>query len=212
MARTRRIERIPKNGQKNFYLIDTNFLANKFIPVEYITKPFERERVQKAQNWWKEIDSQLKAETAFIYIPDLCIAEAFKVLAKKYYVDGYFNKTVDLKKARDALRQFLSAPTKNLQSQNRKILVHDISTSRDIIIAVDRFNEVFLKSNLEASVVDLIVLSTAKYLIDFFHIPKTYLHIVTMDNNLWKGSKKFTDIPTAFNPNTPSELSEKIFI
>jgi hypothetical protein len=47
-----------------------------------------RHRVERSQNWWREIDAQLRSGHAFVYVPDLCIAEAFKVLAKKYYVDG----------------------------------------------------------------------------------------------------------------------------
>jgi hypothetical protein len=49
-------------------------------------------------------------------------------------------------------------------------------------------------------------------LVDFFHIPSRYLHIVTLDNALWRGSKKAADVPSAFNPNAPSEIAAKVFV
>jgi hypothetical protein len=45
-----------------------------------------RHRVERSQNWWRELDAQFRSGHAFVYVPELCIAEAFKVLAKKYYV------------------------------------------------------------------------------------------------------------------------------
>lgn len=209
MARVRKILRKP-NG-KNFYLLDANFLANRFIPADRVTDANEKLRVERSQQWWSEIDAQLHSGHAFIYVPDLCIAEAFKVLAKKYYVDGYFARPIDHKMARDKLAAFLHVSPKTLKGSQRTVKVHDISTSRDIVIAVDRFNELFLKHKLSASVVDLIILSTAKYLIDFFHIPSKQLHIVTLDNALWRGSKRAADVPSAFNPNAASEVASKVF-
>lgn len=210
MARVRKISRKP-NG-KNFYLVDANFLANRVMPVARVTDAKEKVRVQRSQDWWTEIDAQLHSGHAFVYVPDLCIAEAFKVLAKKYYVDGYYARPVDYKNARDKLSEFLHVSPRTLKASQRSIKVHDISTSRDIIIAVDRFNEVFLKSGLSASVVDALILATAKYLIDFYHIPSKQLYIVTQDNALWRGSKKIADIPSAFNPNAASEIAAKIFV
>jgi hypothetical protein len=210
MARGRKIQRQPNS--KNFYLLDANFLANRFIPLARITNSGEQLRVQRSMEWWKEIDAQLKTGHAFVYVPDLCIAEAFKVLAKKYYVDKYFPRPIDYKNARDKLADFLHVSPRTLKGSTRVIKVHDISTSRDIIIAVDRFNELFFKHKLSASVVDILILSTAKYLIDFFHIPFKRLHIVTLDNALWRGSKKAADVPSAFNPNASSEIAAKVFI
>ncbi len=100
---------------------------------------------------------------------------------------------------------------RTLKASKRSVKIHDISTSRDIIIAVDRFNELSFKHKLSASVVDVLILSTAKYLIDFFHIPAKQLYIVTLDNALWRGSKKAADVPSAFNPNAASELAAKVF-
>jgi hypothetical protein len=210
MARVRKIHRKPNS--KNFYLLDANFLANRFIPLARVADPAEKIRVERSMDWWNEIDAQLRSGHAFVYVPDLCIAEAFKVLAMKYYVDGYFPRPVDYKIARDKLADFLHVSPRSLKASQRSIKVHDISTSRDIIIAVDRFNELFFKHKLSASVVDVLILSTAKYLIDFFHIPAKQLHIVTLDNALWRGSKKAADVPSAFNPNAPSELAAKVFV
>lgn len=210
MARVRKIYRKPKG--KNFYLVDANFLANRFIPAARVTDAAERVRVERSQDWWREIDAQLKSGHGFVYVPDLCIAEAFKVLAKKYYVDNYFPRPVDYKIARDKLGNFLHVSPRTLKASKRSIKVHDISTSRDIIIAVDRFNELFFKHKLSASVVDVLILSTAKYLIDFFQIPQKQLYIVTLDNALWRGSKKAADVPSAFNPNAASELAAKVFM
>lgn len=210
MARTRKISRNPTG--KNYYLLDANFLANKFIPPAQVTDVKERERIQRSLDWWAEVDAQIHAGKAMVYVPDLCIAEAYKVLAKKYYEDRYFPTPLDHKLARDRLSTFLRVSPKTLKASKRNIKVHDISTSRDIIVSVDRFFEIFHKHKLNASVVDLIILSTAKYLIDFFSIDPTHLFIVTLDNALWSGSKKIQDVPSAFNPNKPSELAAKVFI
>ncbi len=119
---------------------------------------------------------------------------------------------MDHKNAGDRLVQFMHVSPRTLRASKRAVKVHDIATSRDIIISIDRFNEVFLKHRMSASVVDALILATAKYLIDFFHIPPKYLHIVTLDNHLWRGSKKIAEIPSAFNPNAQSELAAKVFV
>jgi hypothetical protein len=209
MARVRKIQRKPEG--KNFYLVDANFLVNRFIPLKCVTNEKEHQRVQRSHAWWKEIDKQLEAGTALVYVPDVCIAESFKVLAKKYYVDKYFKTSLAHKKARDALSGFLHTSPRTLRASKRRIKVHDISTSRDIIIAVDRFYEAFHKHEPHVGVIDLLILATAKYLIDFYNVPKQCLHIVTLDNALWRGSKRIADIPTAFNPNVETELAERIF-
>ncbi len=205
MARVRKIEREPKD--RNFYLVDASFLANKYIPTSRITDAREKQRVERSRIWWREIDSQSQKRKAIIYIPDVCIAEAFKVLAKKYYQDRYFTNPRSYKNARDKLSRDIHISPKDLKASNRFVKYHDVSTSRDIIIAVDRFFEVFAKYKLNATVPDLIILATAKYLIDFYNIPQKQLFIVTLDNALWQGSKKIPDIPSAFNPNRDREVN-----
>jgi predicted nucleic acid-binding protein len=147
-----------------------------------------------------------------VYIPDVCIAEAFKVLAKKYYREKVFSDAVAYNLARKRFSHEITVPVKTLKAYNRQINFHDISTSRDVIISVDRFLEVFMKKKLDVSVPDLIILATAKYLIDFFRIPRTRRFIVTMDENLHKGSRKLPDIPSAFNPTRSNERVEKVFV
>jgi len=210
MGRPRRIARNPSDP--HFYLVDANFLANRFIPYIRVTDARERQRVERSQDWWIEIDRQIEAGVAVVYIPDVCIAEAFKVLAKKYYENKYFKNTAEYKFSRDALSEFIHLSPKTLKASSRKVAVHDLSTSRDIIIAVDRFFEIFFKHKLSASVIDLLILATAKYLIDFFRLPAARLFIVTLDVSLWRGTRKLVDIPSAFNPNSSSELAARVFV
>lgn len=210
MGRVRHILKSPP--EPLFYLVDANFLANRFIPYGRVTDAKERQRVERSQDWWLEIDQQIQHAKAVVYVPDVCVAEAFKVLAKKYYKNKYFRSTAEYKFARDALSAFIHLSPKTLKSSTRKVSVHDLSTSRDIIIAVDRFFEVFFKHDLSASVIDLLILATAKYLVDFFRIPTTRLHIVTLDVSLWRGSRKLVDVPSAFNPNNKGEFAGRVFV
>jgi hypothetical protein len=206
-----RIRKINRNSLNNFYLIDACFLANRYIPLQKL-RPYERDRVEKCQKWWAEIDSQLNARRAIVYVPDICIAEAFKVLAKKYYREKAFSSAVAYNQARKRLSRDITTSPRQLKAFKRKIKFHDISTSRDVIIAVDRFLEVFMKKRLDASLPDLIILATAKYLIDFYRIPAERLFIVTLDGALHKGSRKLPDIPSAFDPTKNNETADKVFI
>lgn len=206
---SRRIPVDPKERQ--FFVVDANFLVNKFIPYSRVAKVYEQRRVMRSQDWWAFIDRQLNNRKATVYIPDICIAEAFKVLAKKYYEDKYFRNSQEYKLARDQMRDFISIRPQQFRAYARNIAVHDISTSRDIIIAVDRFYEVFFKWKLTASIVDLIILATAKYLKDFFFIPVHNMHIVTLDVSLWNGTRHLQDLPNAYNPNNEKELADKVF-
>lgn len=81
MPRIRKIKRIPSAG-KNYYVIDANFLANKYIAPNFAPDDHQRTRIEKCLEWWNEIDSQIHSNKARVYIPDICIAETFKVLAK----------------------------------------------------------------------------------------------------------------------------------
>jgi len=209
MARIRRIYLDPSQG-KNYFVIDANFLANKYIPPQRAPNDREKTRIEKCLDWWKEIDTQLDFDKARVYIPDLCIAETFKVLAKKYYIDKWFRRPTEYSNARDRLLQDITVSTKTLRAYSRKIRYHDISTSRDIIISVDRFYEVFLKAGLDVSLPDLVILATAKYLIDFYDVPKNRMHIVTLDRSLRDGSKKIQELPNAYDPTRDDR--HKIFI
>ncbi|MEZ5358872.1 MAG: hypothetical protein R3F48_08565 [Candidatus Zixiibacteriota bacterium] len=208
--RVRKIEKRPQ-GRKNFFLVDACFLANRYIPRLKAPKGRERDRIDLCVDWWDEINSQLEKHDARVYIPDICIAETFKVLAKKYYTEKWFTSAVQLNNARNRLRKDITVPPKTLRSFKRIINFHDVPTSRDIIISVDRFYERFLKLGKNVSLPDLILLATGKYLMDFFDIEKDHLHIVTLDKRLREGSKKLQELPNAYDPTENSDTVEKIF-
>ena len=210
MARVRKIPRDPSPGM-NYFVLDACFLANKFIPASKAPNAVQRQRIDRCNQWWEEIDAQLQRGLARIYAPDICIAEAFKTLAKKYYEEHWFASAVELNNARIRLRHQVTLPARTLRAAKRNIKFHDVPTTRDIILAVDRFYEMFLKHGSSVSLPDLIVMATAKYLIDFFDIPKSSLHIVTLDRNLWEGSKKIQEIPNAYDPTRAEDFANHVF-
>jgi hypothetical protein len=73
------------------------------------------------------------------------------VLAKKYYRHGAFANAAAYGQARRRLSRDITTPYKDLKRARRRIRFHDISTSRDVIIAVDRFLEGFMKNRLKWS-------------------------------------------------------------
>ena len=106
----------------------------------------------------------------------------------------------------------VTTTAKELAKYDRKIRYHDISTSRDLIIAVDRFFEVFLKNNLKVSLPDLIILATAKYLIDFYDIPIQRMHIITLDKQLRSGAKFVKELPYIYAPTETADERDKVFV
>lgn len=209
MARIRKIEMRPAKGQKNYFLVDACFLANKYLQIGLAPTVTEQEQIRAAHRWWREIDRQLEEATARVYVPDLCIAEAFKVLAKKYYVNAL--NSAQYAKARKALSKDVSMTHKELQAQKRAIRFHDIPATRDIIVATGRFYELFMKHRCNVGVVDLVVASTAKYLMDFHDASRNQIHIVTQDDALWRGTKKVSELPNAYNPAAPKDSFERVF-
>jgi predicted nucleic acid-binding protein len=210
LSKIRKIDRSPESG-RNYFLVDACFLVNKYIPPAFAPAGIQRLRIERCVAWWEEIESQLKSRKARIYVPDICIAETFKTLAKKYFEERWFPSSAELAKAKRRLRKDIVTPTRTMSAFNREIKYHDIPTSRDIIISVDRFFEQFSKRSLSVSLPDLIILATAKYLMDFYDIPKSKLHIVTLDKNLWNGTKKIGQLPRAYNPTLESDTRERIF-
>jgi hypothetical protein len=144
-------------------------------------------------------------------VPDICIAEAFKVLASKYYQDKWFKTSVSFNNAKKRLSSFVRAEPRTLRAYDRNIRVHDISTNRDIIVSVDRFFELFFKHRKFVQIADLVLASTAKYLMDFYDIPKPFLHIVTLDTRLREGIAKSTDLPSAYDPTLRMHRAEAVF-
>ncbi len=211
MARVRKIQKNPSRTKRNYFLVDACFLAEKYVPVGTAPTTDAASRIRECKKWWKEIDRQVDGEKARVYIPDICIAEAFKVLAKKYYQEKAFKNSTTFKIARDRLRDDVTTPAKVLKSQERHIRYHDVPTSRDIIIAVDRFYEAFMKAKKNVTIIDLILVATAKYLMDFHDAQRSQLHIVTMDNALWSGTKKITELPNAYDPTQPGDAFDKVF-
>jgi predicted nucleic acid-binding protein len=211
MARKRKIYRRLAEGL-NYFLIDANFLANKYIPSTVAPNEAQKRQIEKCYEWWNEIDSQLDSGRARVYICDLCIAEAFKVLAKKYYVQKWFSNPSIYNSSKKRLSNEITTTAKELSKSNRRIRYHDISTCRDIIIAVNRFFEVFLKNNLtKVSLSDLIILATAKYLIDFYDIPAKRMHIITLDKDLRSGAKYIQELPYIYDPTDPADARDKVF-
>jgi hypothetical protein len=145
LARIRKIHRRP-NPRRNYYLVDANFLARKHVPIRTVPAGSDRARVEACQEWWKEIDAQLDGDLARVYVPDICIAESFKILANWYYVQKWLNRPGDYKKARESLSSDIRTDTKALRTTFRPVRFHDISTNRDIIVSVDRFFEIFMKT------------------------------------------------------------------
>lgn len=211
MARIRKIPKHPTKAKRNYFLVDACFLAEKYLPVGTAPSTEAASRIRECKKWWKEIDRQVDDERARVYIPDICIAEAFKVLAKKYYQEEAFKNSTTFKQARDRLRVDVTTPAKVLKSQKRHIRYHDVSTTRDIIIGVDRFYEPFMKARKNVGIVDLIVVATAKYLMDFHDAQRSQVHIVTMDAALWSGTKTITELPNAYDPTQSGDAFEKVF-
>lgn len=211
MAKVRKIPRHPKKGQRNLFLVDASFLAEKYLPVGGARTATDAARTRTCREWWKEIDRQIKQQRARVYIPDVCIAEASKVLAKKYYQDGVFASSVTLKIARDRLASDITLSHKALKQKDRYIGYHDLPTTREVITSIDRFYEVFMKHKCNVGVIDLILLASAKYLIDFHDASRADLHIVTLDDALWRGTKKIPELPNAYDPTKATDGFAKVF-
>jgi hypothetical protein len=209
VANVRKIN--PYSDYPNYYLVDSNFLVNKFIPTTCAPAGRERDRVQACHAWWTAIDLQLFKRHARVYVPDICIAEAFKVLARKYYAQKWFASWTAFKKAKDGLSNFVRTDPRTLRAHTRHIRVHDISTNRDIIVSVDRFFELFFRHGKNVQIADLVLASTAKYLMDFYDIPKPWLHIVTLDTQLREGIAKSSDLPPAYDPTLKTHRASVVF-
>ncbi len=210
MPRKVRIKRRP--DPRNYFLVDACFLVNKYLKLSWIKDPAERERVRKCHLWWQEIDTQMKAQRARVFVLDVCIAEAFKTLAKKNYEDRVFTYPANYKSARDSLRKDIHLTPEKTRKQKRFIHYHHIDTNRDIIISVDRFFEKQHKLEVRVGVVDLMILAAGKYLIDFYGFTRRNLFIVTIDGDLHKLARSLSDVPYAFDPLRANYAAGKVFV
>lgn len=209
-ARKRAIRRKPDSC--NYFLVDANFLVNRYLRTSTIKDAGEQERIRKSQEWWAEIDAQLALSRAKVYVPDLCIAEAFKCLAKKYYVDNAFKRSVDYKRAKERLHRDVHLTSVQARSPKRTIRFHDLQTTRDVIIAVDRFFEPANKTGASVSITDLLLLASAKYLTDFYGFSDGDLFVITQDGHLYELARKLRDVPYTFNPLRPNDAAAKVFV
>lgn len=209
MARQRHIQSSPK-GYANHYLVDACFLTNKYLNPTPITDPKEANRVKSCKEWWTEIRRQMRNGCAKVFIPDICIAEAFKTLSKKYYKDGCLSSPVAYKNAREKLIRDVHLSAKDARRVQRKIVYHDIQMNRDIIISVDRFFEKVYKKDLNVGIIDLLLLATGKYLMDFYGFGREELFIITIDGPLYKLARSLNDIPQVFNP--VEEPAQRVFV
>lgn len=210
MAKIRKIDRDPR-PDRNYFIVDANFLANKFIPPNRTPDTHQRKRITDCRAWWSEIDAQLDRGRARVYVPDIAVAETFKTLAKKYYDEKWYRSSQDYHYWRTQLRNTISLAKEELRKKDRRVRYHDIESSRDIMIAVDRFYELFFKHGKKVSLPDLLVVATAKYLVDFFDFPLERLHIVTLDRPLRDGSKKIQELPNAYDPTFASDAAARVF-
>ncbi len=219
MPRVRKIDKRPLKAERNYFVVDTCFLVNKYLPLSTATTTEVEHQIREAHTWWHEIDRQVSDQRARVYVPDLCIAEAFKVLARLYYDKALGGKKrydqnkakYRYNRAKKRLSNDVSLTHRDLQMQTRYIGYHDVPASRDIIVAVGRFYEAFMKNDCAVSVVDMVVVSTAKYLMDFHDAPKKQIHIVTHDKALWRGTKMVTELPNAYDPAQPGDEYSRVF-
>lgn len=205
---------IPKKPPNQvFYLVDANVLIYKFIDATKINDQHEQKRAHTAQSYWNHIDAQRKAGLAKVFVLDVCIAEAFKTLSKKNYdKSGLFPYPANYKNACDRLRKEVQLTTKEARKSQRIVTFHDIQTNQDIIVGIDRFFEMTHKKKKRVGVIDLLILSTAKYLTDFFGMNRDHIYIITMDGPLYDLARSYPELPSAFNPDRPTDNPMKVFI
>ena len=179
-----RIKKIYTNSDLHCFVVDACVLVDAALG-SVLTVP-EHAGKPQTKDWWDRIHQLALAGKSTIYIPDICIAEAFKVVAKKYWAEELLTPS-QKKKVETLLRDWVTIDNKMLKKPGRTVPVHDISTNRDIIISVDRFLQITMTNGCQGlSVPDLIVAATAKYLIDFYNFRREVLHIVTNDEKLAK--------------------------
>lgn len=179
-----RIKKIRTNSDLHCFVVDGCVLVDAALG-SVLDTPEHPNQLQ-TKEWWDRIYELALDGNSTIYIPDLCIAEAFKVVAKKTWSQRLLDQK-QKKEVETLLRKWVTIDNEMLKRSGRTVPVHDISTNRDIIISVDRFLRITMQHGCQGlSVPDLIVAATAKYLIDFYNFRKEALHIITNDRTLAK--------------------------
>jgi hypothetical protein len=159
--RVRKIDRRPLNGI-NHHVVDASFLANRCIPERNVPAGKHLDRMRACNAWWQEIEAQLESQRARVYSPDVCIAETFRVLAKEVLrrrMVSQFGSTLETH-ATDCA-EWSACPQASCGRQTGHIKYHDISSTRDIIISVDRLCDLFHSHSKVVSIPDLIIVATA---------------------------------------------------
>jgi len=128
---------IPKNPKSiMWYLIDSCFLVNRYLDESRTNEKGEIDSITAAKQYWNIIDQQLEKGKCRILILDVCIAEAFKVLAKKRYQQSTLIKSAaDYNKICGKLSKDLRISAKEVKQKVRIVRYHDIQTCRDIVVA-----------------------------------------------------------------------------
>ncbi|MCX7973589.1 MAG: hypothetical protein N3B16_03715, partial [Candidatus Aminicenantes bacterium] len=79
-------------------------------------------------------------------------------------------------------------------------------------IGVDRFYELLYKGEDNVEITDLILLASAKYLMEFYDIKKEHLYIISCDSRLSKLASKTQEIPAVINPTESRYAAGKTFV
>ena len=116
MARVRKIPKNPKKSEPNYFVVDACFLAEKYLPLSAESDAAGRDRIRECKKWWREIDRQVDERRARVYVPAICIAEAFKVLAKKAFLQDTITAQ-QYKTARDRLSNDVTTTRKELRKK-----------------------------------------------------------------------------------------------
>ena len=219
MARAITIAKKPQ-GYKNYFVVDSCFLAYAAIPRPkgQQKRAFDSKdakewaRANRSCDWWNEIRRQYRAGYARVYVPDICIGEAFKVLAKWYYTKGFFLSPPAYTQARERLRKLVSTSHKEMAKAQHNVPIHDLPTNRDIVIGVDRFFEVAFKGRQKCQIADLILLAGAKYLVDLYDLPREHLYVLSCDKPLLKIAAQPSDRFRAIDPTDPRHAMGKVVV
>ncbi len=212
MGNTIKIKKHPTKNNPNYFLIDSDFFVNRYLSkhLSYLnlnSGNSGEESIEKSALWWNEINSQLKNEIAYLFIPNVCISETFKVLAKRQYDkdEKIIKKYKYYKELIDEISEDLHVNPKLPETQKKKQRIHDLETNRDIVIGTDRFLRLIMKNGYKTiSTFDLMLLVHGKLLLKHYNFNKRNLFIITGDKTLYNASKPFPDIPRVCCPNINS--------
>jgi hypothetical protein len=197
-----------------FYLVDPCFLYYKYVREKDLTEPQDLKNFPHSSEYWKIITSQIESGKARVFVPDICIAETFNTFSRKRFntsEKNFHNNSYSF--CRKKMIKDISIKADNIRKSRRKVGFYNLSLNREIIIGIDRFYEKRSKSGKNrVSTVDLIILSTALYLIDFLGLSKDSIKIVSRDKELYELARSFSELPDVFNPDLESDRANKVFV